>query len=227
VSAELPGTLNDAMTTLSKKGIHSIADLLSKVSSLSKHYRVIGTWALGQFRDKRALEILLQLMNDPAAEVRMEAASALSAIGGERALKALKSNALTSDHNHTRKAAGYALAFTFEDEALAPLVHVLNNAAESPTIRGIAAEGIGNIMEDAEAGSFWFKRASKVLRSSLQDESPEVRFWATFALGAMKDKSSLRELFDLAKNDLAVCPEYWSVSKEAIGSIQRILGIED
>jgi HEAT repeat protein len=58
---------------------------------------------------------------------------------------------------------------------------------------------------------------------ALRDETPEVRFWACFALGSMGARPALPELQRLAETDEIVCPGWWRVKDEAVDAVYSIL----
>lgn len=83
--------------------------------------------ALGRLADRDSAGAILQLMDDPAGQVRVAAVDALSALGGPRALAALLSAAASPDVE-LQHAALSGLGRTTSREAL----HALAAAASSP-----------------------------------------------------------------------------------------------
>jgi len=120
--------------------------------------------------------------------------------------------------------AAHALSWTFDRRAVAPLLHALERQAEAPLVRGQAAEGVGILLTYGDRRRKEFKRATSVLLGALRDEAPEVRFWAAYALGAMRATAALDELRRVAESDGAMCPGWWLVKDEAADAAAIILG---
>ena len=57
---------------------------------------------------------------------------------------------------------------------------------------------------------------------ALTDSSVEVRFWAAFSLGALKDLQALPALQRLAEQDEGILSNWGSVRDEAVEAIRSI-----
>ena len=157
----------------------------------------------------------------------MAAAAALATIGGKSSILVLAGMLEIEHRPSVRQAAVYALASMFEEHTFGLLVSVVQNSSESPSTKGIAAEGIANLLEHADPREESHKQAVTVLITALEDKSPIVRFWASFALGCLKSQTAIPHLKRLAATDKkAVCPGWWSVAKEAEDAILSIQGGE-
>jgi HEAT repeat protein len=118
--------------------------------------------------------------------------------------------------SRVRLAAAYAVRCWYEPRSAAALIPVLDDVTEEPSIRGQAAEGIGEVLDAAMRGSPPLRaRAIAALGRGLGDRSVEVRFWCVYALGMMKATETRPELERLAATDDAICPNMWRVRDEA------------
>lgn len=89
----------------------------------------------------------------------------------------------------------------------------LADTSEEPRVRGSAAEAFSWHQE---------RRAVPHLIAALGDSSVEVRFWAGFALGELRDPAALSALERLARTDSATLPGWGSVMDEAAAAIETI-----
>jgi HEAT repeat protein len=130
-----------------------------------------------------------------------------------RLIKTLTGSRLTEE----RTVAAYALGFLQEKNAIAPLLTVLQNKSENERVRGQAAEALAYICQFRPD-----PRVHRALLKTLSDSSVEVRFWSTFALGALGKNDTVAALQDLARRDKSSLPGWWSISKEAKAAIRQI-----
>src|SRR6266542_3518918 len=154
------------------------AALLEALVDRAFDLREDAAWALGHRREKRFAPPLVRLFADRSEDpaVRAAVARAFAVLGSRRPLRALAA-ALAGDPDPTvQEAAAYGLAFLWDPRAFDPLVHALGGAGELPAVRAQAAEGLANLRA---------VRAVPALLAALGDPAPEVRFWASFALGAL------------------------------------------
>lgn len=219
-------TMTQIRRELAERGIASEKAMYDSLSSASKRLRLLGIRLIEDRGRISAMPLLAELLADEEDEVRMAAASALAAIGGRASLLVLAGILEIERRQTVRHAAVHALAFMFEDDAFGPLISVFQNPSESPSIRGIAAEGIANLLEHSDPRGESYKQAVAVLITGLQDESPKVRFWASFALGCLKAHQAIPHLRRLADTDKAVCRGWWSVAREAEDALLSIQGGE-
>lgn len=187
------------------------ADSAVRDHFLPRNTRSLAVWFLGQLAQKRAVASLLIAFADPA--LSWEAAKALGVINSKRAVKPLVIWLLESPDTEQRAAAAYALGLLADERTLSPLVKVLGDSKVDPKVRGHAAEALANLADD---------RAVSQLVTALKDRSAEVRFWATFALGQLRNRKALPKLKLLTK-DRATLPGYGKISdaaRKAIASIE-------
>ena len=121
----------------------------------------------------------------------------------------------SSSHDEERSAALYALRGLFEGRAARTMLEVLRDDGAPPAVRADAADGLGywgpELVARARGG---LSLAIDVLRGALQDASPDVRYWALYATGALACHALVNEVETLTSDD-AVTREGHSVGAEA------------
>jgi HEAT repeat protein len=114
--------------------------------------------------------------------------------------------------------AAWALGFHSSGErAVGTLLAVLRDPAEDTDVRCHAAEALGHIAPTRDR-----PEVLAALLHALGDRSPEVRFWAAFALGNLGDERAIPALQRLADRDSSSVPGWWSIRREALESIEQI-----
>lgn len=206
---ELQNHLRDRLRVLEQQGIES-ADSLREVLTEEKSSDLLAEccWLAGFVDDDllaRKLVTVLQHSSD--AVVVWEAAKALSVKRLHETEISRVIETLMRTHGDTlnRIASAYVLGAVGGDDAAQVLSDVLRDVETEATLRGQAAEALGN------TGSVL---AVTPLIESASDLSPEVRYWSVFSLGKIGD-SSAREVLRRAVNDEAVLPDGSSVADEA------------
>ncbi|WP_257452775.1 HEAT repeat domain-containing protein [Archangium lipolyticum] len=99
-----------------------------------------------------------------------------------------------------RQAILYAISWQDDIRAWWPLLKVLADVDEAPAVRGQAAEGIGYLFWRKSRSKRGYLIAKDVLLWALNDPSPEVRYYAIFALGASRDHSVIAALQGMTKD---------------------------
>ncbi len=195
--------------------------------------------ALGQARHKRHSGVLLAVLRGTRPALWMVSAVALTLLESKRPtrrlLEMVLDETLPAEQHY---AATYALGFTSAaltdpryGEAIAgAFMRLLGNPVATPRVRGVAAEGLGNLL-GACFGTRTLPtqattRARQCLEASLRDPEPEVRFWSAFALGAFGDRAALPALRSVANQDEGRFGNWWTVGEEASDAIDRIEGRE-
>ncbi len=196
-------------------GVSSHDDLLAlaRDRTANTDMRIKAIWLLGRLGAKRAVYALLAAVGDTDANVRRATAQALGELRNKRAVRPLLAAMVDDDDGEVRVAAAQALGALGDKRASEPLMSVLGNPAEDPRVRGMAAEALADLGD---------RRAVPSLIVALSDPSPEVRFWAAFALGELGDPLALADLERLAATDDAVVPRWGAVSQEAATAIRHI-----
>ncbi len=202
------------LLSLGPDSLESLIAIL-KDQAIEDDIRLLVCWILGQLGDKKAAIALLEVFSGQNISLSLEAAKSLGMLKSKRAVPVLIEELIKVGNVDKRAASAYALGLLFDERAVDPLVSVLKNKNDSPKVRGAAAEAL-----------IWFgkkrKRVVDALINGLEDASVEVRFWSAFALGELKVRRAANKLEKLAAEDNRVLPGWWSVSKEASDSLDRI-----
>jgi HEAT repeat protein len=207
-------SVRDDIGALRNRGVVSWADLVAVLDDRAAGPdRATACWLLGCTGDERALAPLAAVLHDPDPRLRGEAARALGALDSPRAVPGLIAVLQTDADPDTRMAAAYSLGLLGDQRAVDPLLAKLADTGEDPRVRGFAAEALIGPGE---------RRAVPALIAALRDPSAEVRFWAAFALGELRDPAALSALQHLAQADKATLPGWRSVSEEAAAAIENI-----
>ncbi len=196
-------------------GVRSTDSCIAMLADLSTpgHLRGIAAWLLGRVGGDEVVAPLLAAFDAPDPALRWEAARSLGLRRDARALAPLVQALLSTGDLDLRTAAAHALGVLGDDRAVPALLDVVSSAAEDPRLRGEAAESLAHLAD---------RRAVAPLIGTLADESADVRFWAAFALGGLRDPRALPELERLARTDDAVVPGWWSVRAEASEAVRLI-----
>lgn len=202
-------------------GVRSYRDLLALIQdqSAAAAVREAACWIALQLHDLRAVPALLAVLQDSGDrfDVRHAAARALGVIANARTADMLAAMLRAPGDVHLRFLAAYALSAKGDERAVKPLVDRLNDPAEEPRVRGLAAEALANVAHKDEQD-----RAFGALLAALSDPVVEVRFWAAFALGSVGDVRALPALEQVAARDQGVLCGQRSVCQEAANAIEGI-----
>lgn len=200
---------------LRKGGILTVQSALEALEDPKTRIKQLSfiCWVLARLHVKRAAIPLLGLLKRKDPRIWMIAATALSQLDVRSVIPPLIWILRTSPEKLQRKAAAYALSFVRDRRAARALLGAFRNKQETPSVRGQAAEGLGN---HRHRPAFWD------LVKGLNDASPEVRFWSTFALGELGDPRALPYLQNIAKRDKSKLRGWWSIRKEASNMIKSI-----
>jgi hypothetical protein len=129
------------------------------------------------------------------------------------ALDGVARAATTSEEE--RCAALYALRGLFEGRCARTMLEVLRDHGAPAMARAEAADGLGylgrEIVSRARGG---LPGATDVVRGALTDASPDVRYWALYATGALAFDTLASEVDALTSDD-AVTREGYPVGEEA------------
>ncbi|MFY2558467.1 HEAT repeat domain-containing protein [Corallococcus terminator] len=101
------------------------------------------------------------------------------------------------------------------------VIDALLEAAEDPhelmSVRCQAIEAFG-----ASPSARQQPRVLRALVGFLEHPAVELRFWACFALGALKHRPAIPALRQVAQEDERVNPGWWYVAEEALDAIDHI-----
>jgi HEAT repeat protein len=112
-----------------------------------------------------------------------------------------------------RAAAAYVMQMVTTPRTHAALEQTVSDTAESPRVRGEAAEALAHSHR---------RKSHDVLLKNLSDKSKDVRFWCAFALGQMADRRAIPALQRLAETDARVVRGFHSVAQEAKDALTNI-----
>lgn len=207
---------------LRARGIDSLEDVPARVTDLKCRER-IELACLARHSGRRVgVDILLALLRDADQRVSIVAAACLASLGGGGALSGACEALQTADQPHVREAAALALATMKDERALAPLLEAAAKKDEHADVRAQALEGVGIQLSGADRRTQQFKQAAAGVAELLEDAGAQVRFWACYALGAMRAKAALPALRQHVREDNAVCPGWWTVREQARDAIVAI-----
>lgn len=186
--------------------------------------------AMAQSEELLEVDNLLKLLEDAQTEVRQDATQQLASLVMSLELSEEEKvplvgaivKRLRDEEIGVRREAAYALGWLNDEVATDGLLQTVANEKEDVIVRGFAAEALSNLFAFGDQRKRNFKRAATALTSLLSDPAPEVRFWASFALGNMRYKGALPQLERLAASDTALCPGWWSVQDEASDALTAI-----
>jgi HEAT repeat protein len=203
---------------LDERGVYDKGDLHRALydETETSHVREVAAWILGRAGDRRDSTTLARSLEDlePSA-IRRAAVEALGLLPGPAANDALISR-LDEDPEHEVRAAAAAALGTLRKGADA-LCRRLADANEDDEIRGFSAEALGHVLAHGPRSV----KPLEILRAALNDPSPNVRFWAAFALGEAGDMDDVPRLQQL-EADAAEVFGGATVADEARESIKQI-----
>lgn len=178
--------------------------------------RVSAAWLVRVLEDRRAIPTLIRIVQDPLVETQLRwvAVQGLGSLRSKRAVFPLINVLLNRGEDlWLRKLAANSLGQLGDPRARDALLRFMKDPDEPSEVRGDAAEALT---------SFQDIRAVPTLLEQLSDPSPEVRFWAVFALGQLGEPDVIPELERVATKDDAVLPGWCSLRREARDAIQSI-----
>lgn len=181
---------------------------------------------LGLLRKGRAATSLVTVLKENRRILSWTAAEALGQIARRTVVAPLLGVLRSRAPGETRQAAIHALGVTGDRRAAGALVKVLQDPSEAADVRGEAAEALAGC-------GLQLLTVLWALADALADPSPEVRFWAAFALGvraALGGKLRPSELETTVVSGLrrlvtdgAVVRGLGSVGEEASNTLRLVL----
>lgn len=178
----------ESMKALIKIGVPSIDALAKVLNDRNNQVRKHAVQALGEIKDARAVESLIQVLTDSDVDVLGDAVSALEKIGiasVEPLIQALKDR-----DSQIRKLAVVALGEIRDTRAVEPLIQVLSD--DDSNVRGEAADALSKIRDT---------KAVEPLIRVLRDNDSNVRCKAALALGEIRDAKASKPLIHALLND--------------------------
>jgi len=177
-------------------GRDSLATHVTALQAADWKTRWQAAQTLGELGDRRAVQALLDSLDDSSHWVRIVAAEALGQIGDQEATKTLMIT-LDDDSVWVRRACVVALGQIGDERAIPPLVNRLLDPPNSEwpeELRDAIAKALGAIGE----------LALQTLIYALDDPDPWVKCAAARALGHIGDPSAIAPLSDLTKSEHSV-----------------------
>lgn len=229
----------EMIEALQHLGVSCTNDLLVLLDDPDDERAARACWLLGRLRKKRFSRALLNTLCSDRSALWIPSAVALTLVESKRPTRRLIE--VTLDLRlpaDQRYAAAYTLAFTttalqdmrWNGVIADTFMTVLGNNEEPPHLRGVVAEGLGNMFSgcfgNGDRSGSVYNNAGNLLIVTLRDPAPEVRFWFAFALGAIRFHSAVPALRVLANTDNGYFGDWWTIGEEASDAIDRIEGRE-
>lgn len=204
--------------TLIANGLQSEADLpeMALDPSSDPSVRAIACWFLARLSSRRvSTPVLLRLLAGSPPMVRVEAARSLGIIRSKKALPTLVDMALHERDKLVRESSVEALGLLQDKRCLDTLLSIARHQQEPPALRGLAIEQLGSLGASTPD-------VLQTLRALLQDEPPEVSFWAIHALGELADESLVPALQTIAVTDGTALQPFGMLRDKAWAAIEQI-----
>lgn len=168
----------------------------------------------------RALTRALAQIQKDDEVTRVEAARTLST--DPASFVPLRSLLKAATRPETRLSIVFALSWQRDMRSWAIFTRILGDETESPAVRAQAAEGLAYNFYRKRRGKSSFQSAIELLETALTDPSPEVRYYAAFALGASGERGAIPALRRIAKDRSTSTNFVGTVGDEAMDAINQI-----
>jgi HEAT repeat protein len=212
---EEASALRSDLERAQRAGITSVEQLVVAVGDTNQQIstRLIACSLVAQLNVGSASTALAHALEDGGDDgLVWEAAKALIRLRAENAAPNLV-RVLRQGNSSQQSAAAYVLGWLGVSNTAPALQAAALNPNLAVEARGHAAEALG-VMEAREA--------VPDLITLLSDASPEVRYWAAYALGQIGDPGSISSLERMASVDVAVLPHDRSLKQEALDALAAI-----
>ncbi|MGB9934595.1 HEAT repeat domain-containing protein [Thermodesulfovibrio yellowstonii] len=194
--------------------INSEDELLSMIEKNKLKYRAKAfvIKVLGKLRSKKAVPILIKLLEDLKRDIRIASAKALGEIGSTEVIQPLIKKSIEDQDANVRKAAIEALGMIRASEAYEPLLNLLDREIYSDIIEVIVSALISINQEKFLENLKSYKREVKqalagviysfdILNMLVQCEDKEVRKTALYALGRLATEQAISKILEFIKSD--------------------------
>jgi len=174
--ARMRSEISNFIKAAKSRKIQNFLDLLARFSEFTNKQRNIGVWLFGRLRNRKAVPLLLTLLNDENNE-DWEICSSLGLLGGKKAIQGLKDKLEKEKDADTRRAIVHVFSFVGFDKGIAEtLIHLAGNRRESTSIRALAVEGIGLIFQGCkDEPAALYKDAHKCLLGLRKNKDSEIQ----------------------------------------------------
>lgn len=194
--------------------INSEDELLSMIEKNKLKYRAKAfvIKVLGKLRSKKAVPILIKLLEDLKRDIRIASARALGEIGGREVIPPLIKKSTEDQDANVRKAAIEALGMIRDPEAYEPLLSLLDREIYPDIIEAIVSSLISIDQERFLKNLKSYKREAKqalagmtysfdILNKLVQCEDKEVRKAALYGLGRLATEQAISKITEFIKSD--------------------------
>jgi HEAT repeat protein len=189
----------------------AVEPLISSLLDVHEHMYVRhdAAEALGELRDARAVEPLLSVLNSGGHRFREQVAETLGKIWDMRAVEPLASILNDeAEHADTRFSAAVALGMLGDGRGIDYLATVALSRGNEAGLRCSAISSLEHIQDE---------RAIPALLTLLRDESTDIRYDATGALGESGDQRAVKALVKMLLED-----ESWEVRSDAAEGLAKL-----
>jgi HEAT repeat protein len=196
-------------------GISTVSELITALNDATQdsEVRLSACTLLAWLNERDATAALEQAFVEAQDDgLIWEAAKALEHLRAKRAAPALI-RMLKHGNSTKQAAAAWLLGLLGLRETIRPVWTAAMDPALNVLVRGHAIEALGLLQA---------KEAVQDLTSLLADRSPDLRYWAAYALGQIGDPSSVPALQRMANVDDAVLPGGFSLRQEALDALDNI-----
>jgi hypothetical protein len=192
-------------------------EVVVQIAALKDEYPAIraeAAKALGELKDPRAVDPLIEALRDDDINTTVFARISLGEIGSSAVDPLIQ--ALQDKDYQVRSRAAYALGLIEDDRAVEPLIKVLSD--DDWVVRENAAEALGMIRDE---------RAVEPLIKALLDEEWLVRENAAEALGKVKDGRAVEPLILATKDDDYLVRKKAAESLGEIGDLRAVEALKE
>lgn len=182
------GINHESVRSLGMIGEPSVKPLLDMTGVKDPQVRMYVIEALGETKDRRALDPLMKALRDPDPRVRANAAKGLGKIMDRQVVQPLIE--ILGDRNaYARNCAAEALGMIKDKRAVKPLMELLDS---DPDSRWHAIEALGRLGD---------KQAVNKICFFLRDKNQQLRLKASEALGEIGDPCAVDALIDTLNDE--------------------------
>ncbi|PMP72269.1 MAG: hypothetical protein C0186_01670 [Thermodesulfovibrio aggregans] len=194
--------------------IDSEDELISMIEKNKLKYRAKAfvIKVLGKLRSKKAVPVLIKLLEDIKRDIRIASAKALGEIGDKEVLQPLIKRSTEDPDANVKKAAIEALGMIRVPEAYEPLYHLLEKEAYPDIIEAIVAALISIDQERFLKNLKSYKKEVKqalagmtysidILNMLSQCEDKEVQKAAIYGLGRVATEEAIAKILEFIKSD--------------------------
>lgn len=152
---------------------------------------------------------------------RVEATKALAT--DSAAFIPLRELLRTATRPEVRLSIVFALAWQRDMRTWPIFIKLLGDRNESPAVRAQAAEGLAYKFYQKRRGTSGFQSAIEILVAALTDASPDVRYYAAFALGVSGERKVIPALRKAAKDRSTSKNFVGTVGDEAMHAVKQVV----